>query len=457
MAGIAHERIFTCTLVTPKRCSWVAHGRITAAFFSLIAVFNPFCERIHGKPVMGGDRPASPGLPGYGEIRMRKNHTRIILALLVCSLCVAGVSAVPVIVGVKNTHSSVHTFQAGPGLVKASAANTGTSYTSLITAENVTHTYRDINAVAMDISEEEIEKLQADAGLYVEPDYPVRAMGPPVQWNIADIHADVVQAAHNNGSGVRVALIDSGIDYNHPDLTGVYAGGYNTLDARHPDDPMDDYGHGTECAGILAAAGTPGGMYGTAPGVSLYAVKVLDNTGGGSVSSVIEGISWAKKNNMTIISMSLGGTDYSEALCDAVVDAEAGGILVVAAAGNLDYPAQPYHEVMYPAKCRGALAVASVNSRHEHSWFSRFGEGVGISAPGENITSTYLNGKYRPDQGTSMATPEVAGVAALVYSAHPDWTSEQVKQKMISTATPLGNTTLFGAGLVNASAALDMP
>jgi subtilisin len=152
---------------------------------------------------------------------------------------------------------------------------------------------------------------------------------------------------------------------------------------------------------------------------------------------------------MKVVSLSLAGNEYSQALHDAVDDATAHGVLIVAAAGNTwGGP------VEYPANYTSVLAVASVDGQYNHSLFSSTGNELGISAPGENINSTYPHASYHTSSGTSMATPHVAGVAALVYSAHPDWTNEQVKKQIIDTATPLGDPRLFGAGFVNAIAAV---
>jgi subtilisin family serine protease len=264
-----------------------------------------------------------------------------------------------------------------------------------------------------------------------------------------------VQAANNTGNGVRVAVIDTGIDYLHPDLRDVYAGGYDFVN-RTPD-PMDDNGHGTHCAGIIAATGSGNGIYGTAPGISLYSVKVLDSRGDGYTSDVVKGIYWAKENNMKVASMSLASSYDSQAMHDAVDDATQSGILIVAAAGNSGETGGAGETISYPAKYDGVLAVAAVNRHNHRAWWSSTGNELGVSAPGVNVRSTFPGAEYAILSGTSMATPHVAGVAALVYSAHPDWTNQQVKQKIISTATPLGNHWLYGAGLVNATAAADVP
>jgi subtilisin family serine protease len=379
-----------------------------------------------------------------------KNTTSILVALLVCGICIANVSAVPVIVGLKEM-SPVQTGSSA-GITILSVGASGASSASGISLGVPTHSYPAIHAVAVDLSEKEIAILKASGAVrYVEPDYVVTALGPVMQWNIKQIKADDVQAVHVNGTGVRVAVIDTGIDYTHPDLAGVYAGGYNV---RSPSaGPMDDNGHGTHCAGILAATGSSKGIYGTAPGVRLYAVKVLSDKGDGRVSDVIEGLFWAKNNSMQVASMSLGMSEDSQALHDAIDEVSAGGVLIVAAAGNSGVASGAGDTMSYPAKYDGVLAVSAVNKYNHRPFWSSTGSTLGVTAPGVNIRSTVPGGKYATYSGTSMAAPHVAGVAALVYGVHPDWSNQQVRQQIISTATPLGNSWFYGAGLVNAAAA----
>ena len=237
-------------------------------------------------------------------------------------------------------------------------------------------------------------------------------------WNILQINADKVQAANITGTGVRVAVIDTGIDYTHPDLAGVYAGGYNII-TDNATGPMDDNGHGTHCAGILAATGSSNGIYGTAPGVRLYAVKVLSGKGEGRVSDVIAGIFWAKNNSMQVASMSLGLNEDSQALHDAVDEASADGVLIVAAAGNSGVASGSGDTMTYPGKYDSVLSVAAVNKYNHRAFWSSTGSHIGVSAPGVNIRSAIPAAGYATYSGTSMAAPHVAGVAAPADSAHP--------------------------------------
>nr|WP_321352604.1 S8 family peptidase [uncultured Methanoregula sp.] len=386
-----------------------------------------------------------------------KNYTLFIITLVICSFCIAGVSATPVIVGFKDTPSVTFSDRSDVKFMMNSGTTTATDYTTISRIGTVKYVYPDIHAVAVDLSNEEIAQLKTNPDVkYVEPDYVVTALGgPTMPYNIRQIGADRVQAAGNKGEGVKVAVIDTGIDYTHPDLKDVYAGGYNFVDDNN--DPMDDNSHGTHCSGIIAATGSKKGIYGTAPGVRLYGVKVLDKWGYGSMSDVVEGIYWAKNNSMKVASMSLGSSWDSQAMHDAVNNATENGVLIVAAAGNSGSVTGVGETMGYPAKYDNVLAVAAVNKHNRRAIWSSTGFNIGVSAPGVKIRSTVTGGNYATYSGTSMATPHVAGVAALVYSAHPQWTNQDVKQKIISTATPLGNNWLYGAGLVDAAKALDLP
>jgi subtilisin len=374
-----------------------------------------------------------------------------IAVLIICGLCIASVSAVPVIVGFRDM-PRVQTRGSSDGITLMAVS--GDNSAPGIALTTVKYLYPDIHAAAVDMSDEEITALRAGGTVrYVEPDYVVTALGPTMPWNIQQINADKVQAANITGTGVRVAVIDTGIDYTHPDLAGVYAGGFNVLTGTG--DPLDDNGHGTHCSGILAATGSSKGIYGTAPGISLYGVKVLSANGEGRMSDVIQGIFWAKNNSMQVASMSLGSSEDSQALHDAVDDAAANGVLIVAAAGNSGVASGIGDTMGYPGKYDSVLSVAAVNKYHHRASWSSTGSNLGVSAPGVNIRSTIPGAGYATYSGTSMATPHVAGVAALVYSAHPDWTNQQVRQQIVSTATPLGNAWFYGAGLVNATAAVN--
>ncbi|MHB8928056.1 MAG: S8 family serine peptidase [Bacillota bacterium] len=249
------------------------------------------------------------------------------------------------------------------------------------------------------------------------------------------------------GPGPILAIVDTGIDYEHPDLASKMARdasgqviGHNFVDGT--DDAMDDNGHGTHCAGIAAAAtdnnvGIAGVSFNA---VKLMPVKVLDRSGSGSVANVANGVTWAADHGAKVISLSLGAPMYSQTLQEAIVHARSEGAVVVAAAGNdgraiCNYPGANYH----------ALGVAATGQDDTVAGFSNWNIGVGLSAPGVAILSTlpdrpaelnnygYLQG-YDALDGTSMATPVVGGLLALLFAAEPGLTPDKAIGRLQATA-----------------------
>jgi subtilisin family serine protease len=274
-----------------------------------------------------------------------------------------------------------------------------------------------------------------------------------VLWNITNVTATQVWPTGNKGTGVKVAILDTGIDYRHPDLAPNYAGGYNFI-ARN-NNPLDDHGHGTHVAGIIAAAADGAGVEGVAPAARLYACKVLNSSGSGSYSNIIAALQWCVDNKMQIASMSLGATTNSKALHDACTAAYQAGVLLVAAAGNSGAPGGFTNTVEYPAVFGAVMAIAAVDSANVRPWWSSSGPKVELAAPGVNISSDKLGGGLVTMSGTSMACPHVSGVAALVYGSGVS-KAPWVRQRLVATATDLGaagRDPLYGWGLVNAQKA----
>ncbi|MFC7109603.1 S8 family serine peptidase [Nonomuraea rubra] len=253
----------------------------------------------------------------------------------------------------------------------------------------------------------------------------------------------------NTGEGVDVAVLDSGIDTAHPDLAGRVA----QAETFVPDQTVEDgQGHGTHVASTIAGTGAASGgkERGVAPGARLHVGKVLDNAGEGQESWVLAGMEWAARTERAkIISMSLGAqaTDGTDPLSAAVnqLSAETGALFVVAA-GNSGPTA---FTVGTPAAADAALAVGAVDGADQPADFSSRGPRAGdrglkpeITAPGVDILaarSQYAaegDGFYQTMSGTSMATPHVAGAAALLAAQHPDWTGAQLKDALVSTAKP---------------------
>jgi len=225
-----------------------------------------------------------------------------------------------------------------------------------------------INAISADIPESTIHKIKKNPKLcYIEDDIYVhttkKAQLPPEQidWGAHKVKAP---AAWNNttGSGVKIAIIDTGISRKHPDLTVNV--GINLIGTSSSKKWNDDNGHGTHVAGIIAAHNNSIGVIGVAPDAKVYAVKVLDQYGSGRISDVIEGIEWAVQNDMDIISMSLGTTEYSQALSDSSASAYNVGILLVASAGNNGDENLSTNDVMYSAKFESVIAISAIDQNN---------------------------------------------------------------------------------------------
>lgn len=316
--------------------------------------------------------------------------------------------------------------------------------------------------IATPITKLEEVKLQIEAITGVkgyEPNYIIDThyvVDDPLfasQWGpeligIEDAWGDAIPMARD----IRVAILDTGIDYTHSDLIDQYLPiGYDF--ANDDDDPFDDHGHGTHVAGTIAASIDNGkGIAGMAD-VSIFAEKILDVNGSGYYSQAILGIEHAIENGATILSNSWGGTAYSTLLEDAVNYAVDNGALFIAASGNDDENI-PH----YPASYENAISVASTTSDDDRSWFSNYHDTVDISAPGSNILSTSPGNSYVYMSGTSMATPHVSGLAALIMSKYPTFGPDVVKSIIYTTSDDLGDAgydIYFGHGRINASRAIN--
>ena len=268
-------------------------------------------------------------------------------------------------------------------------------------------------------------------------------------WGISKIQANQVWLSGNTADPIKVGIIDTGISLSHPDLALNIKGSYNAINGRKS--ANDDNGHGSHVAGIIAALNNTTGSVGVAPKADIYAIKVLNAAGSGYISDIIEGIDWAISKNIKVINMSLGCACDVQSMHAAVIRAKNAGIIVVAAAGN-----SATDPVIYPAAYHEAIAVSATDSSDQLASWSARGPEVDLSAPGVSIYSTYKGTGYATLSGTSMASPHVAGSAALVLFKNPSWTPDQVIAALESTATDLGIggfDNLFGFGLVNALAA----
>jgi subtilisin family serine protease len=263
---------------------------------------------------------------------------------------------------------------------------------------------------------------------------------PRVPWGVARVGAPQEWTA-TQGDGATVGVIDTGIDATHPDLQGQVVGGVNILDAAHPDSWADDEGHGTHVSGTIAGKGA--GLFGVAPKAKLYAIKVLDKDGNGDYSSVIAGIQWAMDHGIKIVNMSLSADEGSDPLHRAIQAAVAAGVTIIASSGN-NGPA-----VAFPGAYPEVITVGASDSFDHLAAFSNQGPQVSFIAPGVNVLSAKMGGGYVTMSGTSMASPHIAGLAALAWSlgAHDP---KSLRAALTRAARPLSGMTATqeGTGMV---------
>jgi subtilisin len=322
----------------------------------------------------------------------------------------------------------------------------------VLTKSEIVHKYKVTNAVAAQLSEDRIKQLSKNPKIKIEPDSQIKIADTELDnsWGVNQIGAGIAQTEGITGAGVKVGILDTGIDYTHPELAAVYKGGYDFV--NNDSDPMDDNGHGTHVAGIIAAADNGVGVVGVAPNVELYAIKVMDANGSGTWSVILQGLDWAVANGIQITNNSYGGQDYSSIVEAAFQNAWNNGILSVAAAGNSG-GSSTADTTLYPARYNSVIAVAATDTNKVRTSFSSTGPATEISAPGLNIDSTWPGGGYKVLSGTSMASPHVVGVAALIKSAHPDWDNKTIRGQLDAGADDLGTPgydSLYGFGLVDA-------
>jgi subtilisin family serine protease len=309
--------------------------------------------------------------------------------------------------------------------------------------------YTSIPAVSITINPSKIKDLEKNSNIAsIENDQIVQVSSQTESWGISTTNAPKAWESNYTGKGVKIAVIDTGIA-NHEDLN--ISGGVSFV--QGVTSYADDFGHGTHVAGIIGAKNNTVGTIGMAYEASLYAVKVLDKTGEGSLANVAKGIDWAIKNKMDIVNMSLGDTTTSPVLKSMVDTAYNKGILIVAAAGNSGTSDGTEDTVNFPARYSSVISVAAVDKKSKRASFSSTGTTVEVAAPGVDIVSTYLNNTYATMSGTSMACPYVAGDLALLKQAYPDLSNTELRQKLQESVIDLGSSgkdTWYGYGLIQA-------
>jgi hypothetical protein len=332
--------------------------------------------------------------------------------------------------------------------------------------------FGDSNAVVLSCTDEDIEILEAspcvksvapDNRLYLQhlPDsveeYPRHLQqSESIPYGISMVQADQVWDQGVTGSGVKVCVIDTGIDQDHEDfvtdrLTGLTSSSYPWN--------SDGYGHGTHCSGTIAAARNNGGVIGVAPDAEIYMVRVFaDNGGWIYASGLLDAVYQCQAAGAKIVSMSLGGPWRSDVENLAYRKLFEEGMLLIAAAGNLGETAYGT-EFMYPASYDGVISVAAVDSNKAVTSFSQKNNRIDLAAPGLKVLSTIPMrwGGYGYSSGTSMACPHVSGVAALLWSYKPSATAAEIRDAMLQSAEDLGSSgqdDSYGHGLVSAMNAL---
>ncbi|GEN46325.1 S8 family peptidase [Alkalibacillus haloalkaliphilus] len=320
--------------------------------------------------------------------------------------------------------------------------------------EDVLHSFDLLPVYHLNLTDGQANGLQNHPHIeHVESNADAKAFSQTVPWGVPHVQGTTAQDAGYTGNGVKVAILDTGIDASHEDLNVV--GGYSVFDDSANNDPFyDGSGHGTHVAGTVAALDNNVGVLGVAPQSDLYAVKVLNNSGSGSYAGIAEGLEWSIQNDMDIVNMSLGGSQSSSIL-EAYTDlANDEGVLVVAAAGNSGNRGGNNDSVGYPAKYDSAIAVAAIDQNNNRATFSSTGPAVELSAPGVNVLSTVPGDNYDSYNGTSMAAPHVAGVAAQVWDAKPHLSNTELRELLQQTAQNLGPSHRYGHGLVQSFEAI---
>ncbi|MFO1093528.1 MAG: S8 family serine peptidase [Planctomycetaceae bacterium] len=322
----------------------------------------------------------------------------------------------------------------------------------------VKHSYWIVPSIAARVPKAKLAKLKENLNVQsVEPDVVVHINDVELDntWGVKRIGGGAAQIAGATGTGVKVAVIDTGIDYRHPDLDANYKGGWDFV--NNDNDPLDDHGHGTHCAGTIAAEANATGVVGVAPHAQLYALKVLDANGSGYSSNIIAAVQWCIQNGIQVTSNSYGSsTDMGTSMKQAFDNAAAIGIVNVAAAGNSGTSAGTENTVGYPAQYASVIAVAATDGSDVRAYWSSTGPAVEIAAPGVSILSTLKGGGYGYMSGTSMACPHAAGAAAVLISAgltHAD----DVRYALDMSALDLGvqgQDTWYGYGRIDLSTAL---
>lgn len=273
-------------------------------------------------------------------------------------------------------------------------------------------------SIEEDVKVEGLVNLQPRRGTSTPKSH--SSLEPFIPWGVDQIKAPLAWSK-SVGSKIRIGVIDTGIDYSHPDLKHAVSKGINLLNQGLL--PYDDNGHGTHISGIIAAASSQSGIMGVAPKAFIHPVKAFDYNGSAYVSDIIAGIHWCVEQDLDIINMSFGMKTYHKMLEFAVLKAYRAGKTIVASSGNDGRKTT----VDYPARFIQVISVGATTKSNKIAPFSNRGQRIDVYAPGERIYSAGLHGKYNEMSGTSMATAHVSGVIALMLAIRPSLKPQQIK------------------------------
>jgi len=262
-----------------------------------------------------------------------------------------------------------------------------------------------------------------------------------VDWGVKALNAPTVWSRGITGEGIKIAILDTGVDFEHPDLKVSVQRSYNAIDQDEP--PIDDNGHGTQVTGIISAVHNDFGVAGIAPGAEIFTVKVLDKFGEGTIESIIKGIDWCIDQEVQIINMSFALKNEDISLKQAIQRATDAGIILVSSGGNTSGGM-----VGYPASDMNVISVTSVDKNLLIGDASPFGK-IDFSSPGVDIITTGLSGGYEKVTGTSFAAPHITGTIALFLSNDNEFPVNQAVEYLKLFSTNLGEIKRYGNGFIN--------